>query len=98
MRNISVTKFKKDLKHIIGSDDAWINLYLEKRFVGTIRFDDATNKTDVLNTIKIEKIVNEYDYVKDDNSTRTYIAIWIENKYGYCYYEFDEWDISEGRC
>ncbi len=95
--SVSKTQFIKDLKSIIFENDYFIDLYKKGVYTGCIHFScDKTNgltKADVMADITVEKIENEYDYDKDDGSTITYLALWIENVAGYTYYEFDSWNI-----
>lgn len=91
---VGVTEFKKDLNAIIGDKDNWIDLFMQDKFVGTIRFDKAKNKKQVMDSITTEKVSNDYDYEKDDGSTISYISLWIENEFGYCYYMFDDYEIN----
>lgn len=91
---VGITEFKKDLNAVIGDKDHWIDLFMQHKFVGTIRFDKAKSKKLVMESITTEKITNDYDYEKDDGSTVSYISLWIENEYGYCYYMFDDYEIN----
>lgn len=91
---VGITEFKKDLNAVIGDKDLWIDLFFQDKFVGTIRFDKAKSKKQVMDSITTEKVSNDYDYEKDDGSTVDYISLWIENEFGYCYYMFDEYKIN----
>lgn len=99
MKTISKTKFEKDLKSIIGKSDYYIDLRKKGVSVGCIHFGYDSNlkrngitKADIMADVTIEKRT-DYDYDADDGSTITYLALWLENISGYCYYEFDEWNI-----
>jgi hypothetical protein len=96
---ISKTKFEKDLRSIIGKSDYYIDLYKKEIYVGCIHlgYDDnfkrnGITKASVMADITIEKRT-DYDYDADNGSTIELLAIWIENPTGYCFYEFDSWNI-----
>jgi hypothetical protein len=99
MNNMSVSKtqFIKDLKSIIFKSDYYIDLHKKGVYVGCIHLGydnrNGLTKADVMADITVEKRENEYDYDKDDGSTITYLALWLENVTGYNYYEFDSWNI-----
>jgi hypothetical protein len=98
--NVSKTKFEKDLKSIIGKEDYRIDLYKKGMYIGCIHLgyndfikSNKLTKESIMAGIAVEKRTNEYDYDKDDGSTLSYLAIWLENVAGYNYYEFDSWYV-----
>lgn len=101
---VSKTKFIKDLKSIIRKEKYRVDLFNKGKYIGCLNLGcvrhsfrmDFLRVEDIMADIEIEKRTKEYDYEKDDGSTRTYLAMWIETQSGYCYYEFDEWKIKGG--
>ena len=98
MKSTSITKFEKDLRSIIFKEDYRIDLYKKGQYTGCIVLDNKADKSltkaDVMADFEIEKRI-EYDYNKEPNSKATWkhLALWYNNEFGYCFYEFDEWRV-----
>ena len=97
MKQISKTKFEKDLRSIIFKEDYRIDLYKKGQYTGCIvlenKVDKSLTKADVMADFEIEKRV-EYDYENDNGENWEHLALWQSNAVGYCFYEFDSWKVS----